>query len=155
MAIRRNGHGKENHKTQAHYLGLRSPHRGGVKIPPLVQEQTRQRLQAYAQKHYSDKFLRLEIRFRCPCCYIDAYREPVVPKGWPPKSVRINRQKYFERLRNSPIHLCRLRYFSEDCWSLAFYTYSNEKYMPSVFRNDSFFGTPEEGFDMGAMFLPD
>jgi len=128
---------------------------GGVEIPPLVQEQTRRCIQDYAQKHYSDKFLRLEIRFRGPCCYIDAYRVPVIPKGWPPKNWEVTRQEYLERLRNSPIHLCRLRYFSEDRWSLAFYTYSNEKYMPSVFRNGNFFGMAEEGFDIGTMFLPD
>ena len=125
------------------------PHTGGIKILPLVQEQTRQRIEAYARQHYAGRFLRLDIRFRGPCCYIDAYREPVVPPGWPPNDWNMTRQEYLERLRNTPVHLCRLRYFGQDRWSLAFYTYSNEKYMPCTFRNGSFWGTPEEGFEVG------
>jgi hypothetical protein len=45
----------------------------------------------------------------------------------------------------SPINLCRLRYFSEDNWSVAFYTYSHNKYEPSVFDNGTFHGTPWGG----------
>ena len=61
-----------------------------------------------------------------------------------------------ERLRTTPVHLCRLRYFgNEDEWSLAFFTYSNEKYSPCVFETGSFFGTPEQAFDVGAMYLRD
>ena len=47
----------------------------------------------------------------------------------------------------------RLRYFAEDRWSLAFYTYSNERYEPCVFHNGTFFGTPEEGLDVAAIYL--
>jgi len=43
------------------------------------------------------------------------------------------REQYFERLRNSPLHLCRLRHFGPDRWSLAFYTYSQERYEPAFF----------------------
>lgn len=65
-------------------------------------------------------------------------------------------RKYFERLRNTPIHLCRLRYFGdENRWTLAFYTYSQEKYEPSVFNSGSFDGTPEEAFEICAVFLTD
>jgi hypothetical protein len=39
-----------------------------------------------------------------------------------------------ERLRNTPTHLCRLRYFGDpERWGFAFYTYSNERYELSVF----------------------
>ena len=56
-----------------------------------------------------------------------------------------------ERLRNTPIHLCRLRYFGrEDDWGLAFYTYSNEKYTLSVYDDGEFFGTPEDAFRISA-----
>jgi len=54
---------------------------------------------------------------------------------------------------DTPFHLCRLRHFSEDCWSLAFYTYSHEKYEPCVFQSGDFFGTPEDGLDVGAVYL--
>ncbi|MDP2788891.1 MAG: hypothetical protein Q8O46_02455, partial [bacterium] len=64
------------------------------------------------------------------------------------------KEKYLKRLSETPTHLCRLRYFGDDEeWSLAFYTYSNEKYEPCVFMNGSFYGTPEEGFDIGATYL--
>lgn len=122
-------------------------------IPPAVREQTERRIQAHAEKHYKGKYLRLEIRFRGALCYIDAYQEPDVPPGWPPKSWKISRKEFLEQQRNTPIHLCRLRYFVEDRWSLAFFTYSNEQYTPAVFATGSFFGTPEEAFDIGATYL--
>lgn len=65
-----------------------------------------------------------------------------------------SRQEYVERLRNTPTHLCRLRYFGdEDAWSFAFYTYSHEKSETSVLINDSFFGTPEEAFETSSLYL--
>jgi hypothetical protein len=129
------------------------PHSGGVKISPAVQERTRQRILAHAEKHYKGKYTRLDIRFRGQYCYIDAFQEPVVEPGWPPKDWGETREEYIERLRNSPTHLCRLRHFDENKWSLAFFTYSNEKYTPSVFHSGEFTGTPEEGFDVGATYL--
>jgi hypothetical protein len=103
-----------------------------VKIRPTVRQRTEQRIQAYAEAHYRGSYTRLDIRFRGALCYIDAYvkDEPEVP-----------------------LHLCRLRHFSEDRWSMAFYTYSNEKYEPSLFANGTFLGTPEEAFEIGAIYL--
>jgi hypothetical protein len=129
------------------------PQSGGVKIPPRVQEETRRRILAYAEEHYKGKYTRLDIRFRGVFCYIDAYREPDVPRGWPPKDWGISRADYIEQLRNTSLHLCRLRYFSHDQWSLGFFTYSNEKYEPCVFKNGDWFGTPEEAFAIGATYL--
>ena len=49
------------------------------------------------------------------------------------------REEKIERLRNTPTHLCRLRYFGdENNWSMAFFTYSNEKYELSVYPNGQF-----------------
>jgi hypothetical protein len=60
-----------------------------------------------------------------------------------------------ERLRHTPTHLVRLRYFgADDRWSLAFYTYSNERYEPCVLRSGEFLGTPEEALDVGSSYLP-
>jgi hypothetical protein len=126
---------------------------GGVKIPPAVQERTRRRILAHAAKHYRGKYTRLDIRFHGQYCYIDAYQEPVVEPGWPPKDRGETREQYIERLRNLPTHLCRLQHFDENKWSLAFFTYSNKKYTPSVFHSGKFEGTPEEGFDVGATYL--
>jgi hypothetical protein len=129
------------------------PQSGGVKIPPAVKERTRKRILDYAEKHHKGKYTRLDIRLRGPFCYIDAYREPDVPRNWPPKDWGIPRAEYLERLRNTPLHLCRLRHFAEDRWSLAYYTYSHEKYEPCVYHNGSWFGTPEQAFEIGATHL--
>ena len=137
-------------------MWVRDPHSGGVKIPRDVQERTKDRILTYAATHYSGKYTRIEVKFRNQFCYIDAYREPYIPPNFPPPDFPESREEYIERLRNNPIHLCRLRYFSkEESWSFAFYTYSQEKYEPSVLNNGSFFGTPEEAFDSAAIYLED
>jgi hypothetical protein len=86
-------------------------------------------------------------------CYIDAYVEPEEPSRKMLKVTGETREQFLQRLRNAPIHLCRLRYFAEDRWSMAFFTYSNERYEPSVFANGSFHGTPEAAFQLAAMYL--
>src|SRR5258706_445119 len=111
-----------------------NPHAGGKKIPPPVQERTRARLEAHGRRRYEGKYDRLDVRFRGALCYIDAYRES----------------------SPHPFHLVRLRFFGdEDRWTLAFYTYSHEKYEPSVFHNGTFQGTPEDALDVGAVYLSD
>lgn len=133
---------------------IRDPHSGGTKIPKSVQEATKQRILAYAEKHYSGRYIRLDIRFRNQFCYIDAFVEPNIPPDFPPADSPQSREEYIERVRNTPLHLCRLRYFgSLDSWSLAFYTYSSEKYQPCVFDNGDWYGSPEEGFKIGAVYL--
>lgn len=133
---------------------MRNPHSGGVKIPPGIQGPVRERISKFAEKNYSGKFTRLDIRFKSHFCYIDAYTEPEIPSNFDPVLHRETREEYIERLRNTPTHLCRLRYHGQiDSWSMAFYTYSHEKYEPCVFENGSFFGTPEEAFKIGAIYL--
>lgn len=110
-----------------------NPHAGGVAIPPEVRRRTEQRIRAYAEAHYRNKFKRLDIRFRGALCYVDAFTDEP---------------------SNVPLHLCRLRYFrNEDAWSMAFYTYSNDKYEPCAFNNGTFHGTPEEAFEIAAIYL--
>jgi hypothetical protein len=130
------------------------PHSGGTKIPPAVQERTRQRILAYAKAHYAGKYTRMDVRFRNQFCYVDAYTEPYVAPGFPPPDFPETREAYIERRRNTPTHLCRLRYFgNEESWSLAFYTYSHNTYEPSFFDNGTFHGTPEESFATSAVYL--
>ena len=62
-------------------------------------------------------------------------------------------QQFLERLRAAPIHLCRLRYFAEDRLSMALFTYSNERYEPSIFADGSFHGTPEKAFELAATYV--
>ena len=61
------------------------------------------------------------------------------------------REEYLDRLRATPTHLCRLRYFAdEERWGFAFYTYSNERYEPSVFPSGEFVGPPEQALGVAA-----
>ena len=130
------------------------PHSGGDKIPALVRERTERRIREHAKKRYSGRYARLAIRFRGPLCYIDAFIEPTEPSRRDLRLLDETREQYMTRLRNAPIHLCRLRYFGkEEAWSLAFFRYSNERYEPCVFHNGTFLGTPEEAFDVGAVYL--
>jgi hypothetical protein len=129
------------------------PHSGGIKVPPATRSRTIERIERYAAKRYSGKYTRLDIRFHGALCYIDAYTEPEEPSARDLKLTGETREQFLERMRNIPVHLCRLRHFAEDRWSMAFFTYSNEKYEPTVFRNGSFFGTPEEAFEQAAVYL--
>jgi hypothetical protein len=129
------------------------PHTGGVKFPAATRLRTAARIEAFAAKRYRGKYTRLAIRFRGALCYVDAYTEPEKPSQQLLKVSGETREQFMERLRNLPVHLCRLRYFAEDRWSMAFFTYSNERYEPCAFRNGSFFGTPEEAFELSAGYL--
>ena len=124
-----------------------TPNSGGQKITEAVQRDVTQRIRRVAEQHFSGKYTRLDIRFKTQFCYIDAYTEPPRLTGsWPPKDWPESREEYVERLRNTPAHLCRLRYFGDDSWGYAFYTYSHERYEPSVFPNGEFLGKPEDAF---------
>jgi len=135
-------------------IRVRDPHFGGAKIPPAVRQRTERRIRAYAESCYAGRFIGLDIRFRGALCYVDAYTEPETPSRGLLRALGETRQKYLRRVRNVPLHLCRLRYFGDDeAWSMAFYTYSNERYEPCTFPNSTFYGTPEGAFEVGAIYL--
>jgi len=130
---------------------VRDPDAGGVKIPEAVKRRTEERIRRYAEQHFAGKYTRLEIRFRNQFCYVDAYTEPDALPDWPPPDWPESREEYLERLRDTPTHLCRLRYFGDEArWGFAFYAYSSEKYELSVFSSGDFYGTPEEAFHEAA-----
>ena len=54
------------------------PHSGGKKFPERAKIELKNRIIKYAEK-YSEKFTRLDIRFRNQFCYVDAYTEPDKP----------------------------------------------------------------------------
>jgi hypothetical protein len=111
-----------------------SPHTGGKKVSPVVQERTRARLEVHGHRQYPGRYDRLDVRFRGALCYVDAYRQS----------------------SPHPLHLVRLRFFGdEDRWTLAFFTYSQERYEPCVFHHGEFHGTPEDALDVGAVYLSD
>jgi hypothetical protein len=131
-----------------------NPHSGGKPIPESVKQHLMERIQRHAEQHYAGKYNRLDIRFRGQFCYIDAYVEPFVPEDFDAKLFGTSREERIEFLRNVPTHLCRLRYFGdENQLSIAFYTYSHEKYEPCYFPDGRWQGTPEDAFDASALYL--
>jgi hypothetical protein len=129
-----------------------NPNTGGKTIPDTVKRRTEERIRRYAAEHFAGRFIRLDIRFRGQFCYIDAYTEPEPPgPNWPPPNWYETREEMMDRLRQTPTHLCRLRYFGdEEGWGFAFYTYSGERYELAIFPSGEFFGPPEDAFEVSA-----
>ncbi len=130
------------------------PDSGGVKIKKVVKNRTEKRIRDYAETHFAGRYTRLDVRFRGQFCYADAYTEPDLPgPNWPPADWPESREEYLERLRNTPVHLFRLRYFGdEEAWGLAFYSYAHNKYELSVFPTGEFFGTLEVALQTAVEF---
>jgi hypothetical protein len=119
-----------------------------------VQLETRRRILAHAERCYSGRFVQLNVRFRGCFCYMDAFCEPDRPTSSDLRTLGMTLDEYVRRGRSTPIHLCRLRYFGgRDRWSVAFFAYSHERYEPCLFPTGEVFGTPEEAFDIGAVYL--
>jgi hypothetical protein len=98
--------------------------------------------------------VRIGVRFHGALCYIDAFIEPAAPTAAELRRLGETRKEHLDRLRRTPIHLCRLRYFGdENAWSLAFYTHGRERYEPCFFNGGRSHGTPEAALDLGAAFL--
>ncbi len=107
-----------------------APQSGGVKIPRNSQIEAECRIKLYEQKQSWHPRFQLKTSYKGHFCYLYA-------SG--------NGQEAF------PIG--RLRHFSINNWSLAFYTYSNETYQPCVFSNGEWFGTVEQAIDVCVMHL--
>ena len=108
------------------------PQSGGTPIPNNVREETRARILRYAELEGLHKGHKIDVRFKSQFCYIDAVEE----------------------VDSVVTHLCRMRYSGgTKSWSLAFYTYSNEKYEPCMFASGEWFGTPEEALKIGSVYL--
>lgn len=129
------------------------PHSGGNKLSDTIRRETVERLERHAAANFAGLYTRLDVRFRGPLCYIDAFVEPDEPSADWLTTIGETRNQFINRLRSTPLHLCRLRFFDRDRWSLAFYTYSHERYEPCFFENGTFIGTPEEGLDIGGLHL--
>ena len=123
--------GNKNKGGRPGLVWVLDPHSGGVTPSPAVKAATEQRLRAHAETRYPGRCQQLDIRFRGPLCYVSAQ---LVGEDVPTK-------------------LCRLRHFEANRWSVAFFAYSSESYQPSILPNGTFFGTPEEGLDVAAIYL--
>lgn len=115
------------------YRWVYDPQSGGTKISENNKLMFRQQAEKFAKERPWSSEYELIVRFKSQFCYLDGLK-----KG---------------ETRTFPIG--RLRYFRENVWSLAFYTYSNETYQPCVFQNGKWEGTLEEGIVICEMHLSD
>jgi hypothetical protein len=99
------------------------PQSGGTKISENNKWIFRQQAEKFAKDRPWSSEYELIVRFKSQFCYLDALK-----KG-----------------ENRAFPIGRLRYFRDNVWSLAFFTYSNETYQPCVFLNGDWEGTLEEG----------
>lgn len=107
------------------------PQSGGNKIPVNKYETLRAQLQAFALTRKWFPKCQLSMRFRSQFCYVD-----VLEPG-----------------EASPSPLARLRYFGENEWSMAFFTWSSERYEPCVLLNGKWQGTLEQVIEACEPFL--
>lgn len=128
-----------------------NPHSGGMTVPDHVRGSTEVRIRGFAAEHFAGRYRDLAVRFRGQFCYVDAYVEPEpLPAGRSGPGDE-TAEEYQARLRETPVHLCRLRFLGDrDQWSFAFYSYASGRYEPSVFLSGDARGTPEEAFDLAA-----
>ncbi len=106
------------------------PQSGGTKIPREHYSSIKDQVETYAKKQAWYPSIKIQARFRNQFCYLDS-----IENGG----------------KIDP--LVRLRYFGTNRWTLAFYTYSNEKYEPCIFHNGSWYGSIEEAIDIGSVYL--
>lgn len=100
---------------------VRDVHSNGEKIPPSEYENIRKQVKAYAAKKSWKSSYELQLRFKSQFCYVDALEKDgtVSPLG-------------------------RLRYLDKNKWSVAFFTYSNDRYEPCALANGNLEGTLKE-----------
>lgn len=109
-----------------------NPQSGGNKIPPKLYDKLRERVHAYEQTRPWYPNFSLKVRFKSHFCYIDA-----VENG----------------TDKVPFPIGRLRYFSENDWSLAFYTYSHERYEPCYLHTGEWCGSVEQAIEPCEIYL--
>ncbi len=107
------------------------PHSGGNKIPPKIQEKLRKLVASYSCERPWYQEHKLVLRFKSQFCYIDT-TEAGDKRTFP---------------------LCRLRYFSEDNFSLSLFAYSNERYEICFFSNGKETGTLIEALTICEPFI--
>lgn len=121
------------------------PSSGGRPVPDAVRRATKAAILDHGQRHFTGRYRELDVRFKAQLCYVGAYVEPEEPVD-----AGGTRGGYLERIRSSELKLCRLRFFAPDRWSLAIYSYAQERYETSVFADGGFIGRPQDGFDLAA-----
>jgi hypothetical protein len=127
------------------------PSSGGRPVPDAVRRAAKAAILAHGQRHFTGRYRELDVRFKAQFCYVDACVEPEeLVADEEPVDAGGNRGECLERVRSSELKLCRLRFFAPDRWSLAIYSYAQERYEASVFADGGFVGRPQDGFDLAA-----
>jgi hypothetical protein len=111
-------------------MSYSNPPKGGITIPTKIQTDITAQADAYAATRPWFEEFQLQLRFKNKFCYLDAAKknEDAFPLG-------------------------RLCYFGPNKWSLAFFTYSNERYEPCIFPNGNWFGTLQESIAVCELYL--
>jgi len=107
-----------------------NPHSGGTKIPPENHEEIYKQVEAFARSRPWYPKTQLKLRFKNQFCYVD--------------TVEAGDERFFP--------LCRLRHIHRG-WSLALFTYSNERYEPCVFSDGKWEGTIEAALKLCEAFI--
>jgi hypothetical protein len=127
------------------------PSSGGRPVPDAVRRATKAAILDHGQQYFDGRYREFDVRFKAQFCYVDAYVEPEEPVAdEEPVDAGGTRGEYLERVRSSELKLCRLRFFAPDRWSLAIYSYAQERYEASVFADGECVGRPQDGFDLAA-----
>jgi len=108
-----------------------TPQSGGNKIPLEQYDLLCQQAEAFAKTRLWFSKYELVLRFKNQFCYLDA----------------------MNKKDKKPFPIGRLRYFRENVWTLAFYTYSNERYEPCIFPSGKWEGTLEEAIKVCEMYI--
>lgn len=124
-----------------------APSTGGVSVPEWLRPVVAARLRAHLEERFAGRYRELEVRFHGKFCYVDVYQEPELAQEWPPPGWDETREQALERLRRTPLHLCRLRHRGRDRWSFDAYSYAAERYEPCVFPTGEWVGAAEDAVD--------
>jgi len=112
-------------------LWVYDPQSGGSKIPSQIHEALCKQAESFARTRSWYPRIQLKLRFKNQFCYVDTIEEGD------------------ERL----FPLCRLRHFNKHGWSLALFTYSNERYVPCLFLDGKWEGTFEAALEVCDPFI--
>ncbi len=113
-------------------------------IPERVRKSLTDRLETHARTAWSERCVRVDVRFRGEYAYLDA----IESNPWIRPDATEDK---VEQIRQTPTKLCRLTWTGDsETWSFAFYKYSNDRYEPSICLDGSFAGSPESCFDTAA-----
>jgi hypothetical protein len=107
------------------------PQSGGSKVPPQIFEALCKKAETFSSGRAWYPRIQLKLRFKNQFCYVDTVEEG----------------------DGRLLPLCRLRHLATDGWSLALFTYSNDRYAPCVFPDGKWEGTFEAALEVCDPFI--